>query len=82
MAKEKRGEPCPYGCPLCSLYQAQDAFQKGIEECVPVEVSAHLNRAARELLLAVRALLDKGLENLVSEAKPGSRRKAQRVKVE
>ena len=82
MAKEKRGDRCPYGCPLCSLYQARDAFQEGIEDCVPVEASAHLNRAARELLLAVRALLDKGLESLVSEAKPGSRRKAQKVKVE
>lgn len=73
---------CPYGCPLCSLYQAGDAFQEGITKCVPVDVSAHLNRAGRELLLAVRALLDKGLESFVPEAKPGSRRKAQRVKVE
>ncbi len=46
------------------------------------DVATHLNRAARELLLAVRALLDKGLERFVSEAKPGSRRKAQKVKVD
>ncbi len=81
MAKEPK-QRCPYGCPLCTLYEAQEAFQEGIRECVPPEVSSHVNRAGRELLLAVRALLDRGLEALVEEPKPGSRRKAQRVKVE
>jgi len=81
MAKQASSR-CPYGCPLCSLYQARDAFQEGIKECVPLEVNAHLNLAARELLLAIRALLDRGLQSLVTEARPGSRRKVQRVKVE
>ena len=81
MAKEPK-QTCSYRCPLCSLYEAREALQEGISECVPPEVSAHLNRAGRELLLAVRALLDKGLETLIEEPKPGSRRKAQRVKVQ
>jgi hypothetical protein len=81
MAKQPK-QTCPYGCPLCALYEAQQAFQEGIRECVPPEVGSHVNRAGRELLLAVRALLDRGLEALVEEPKPGSRRKAQRVKVE
>jgi hypothetical protein len=81
MAEEKR-TGCAYGCPLCRLYEARDACQDGLKECVPREVSTHLNRAAREVLLAVRALLDEGLERIAWETKPGSRRKAQRVKVE
>ncbi len=81
MAKESK-QACPYPCPLCALCQAQEAFQEGIRECLPPEMSAHVNRAARELLLAVRALLDRGLEALVEEPKPGSRRRAQKVKVE
>ena len=47
-----------------------------------LDVVTHLNRVARELLLAVRALFDEGFENFAWEMKPGSRRKAQRVKVE
>jgi hypothetical protein len=81
MAKEKVIR-CPYGCPLCRLYEARDVFQDGIRECVPREVGAHLNRAGREVLLAVRALLDEGLQSVARETKQGSRRKFQRVKVE
>ncbi len=80
MAKTK--QTCPHRCPLCALYEAQEALLEGIGECVPPEVSSHVNRAGRELLLALRALLDRGLETLVEEAKPGARRKAQRIKVE
>ncbi len=80
MAEAKQG--CTYRCPLCALYEAQEAFQEGIRECVPLEVSTHVNRAAREVLLAVRALLDNGLAALAREPKLGTRRKAQRVKVE
>ena len=67
---------------MCALYEAQEAFQEGIKECVPPEVSSHVNRAGRELLLAVRALLDRGLDALVEEPKPASRRRPQKVKVE
>lgn len=83
MAKEsttKRG--CPYPCPMCSLYEAQEAVQEGIKQCVPVEVRDHLNRAARELVFALRAFVEKGLETMVETPKPGSRRKPQKVKVE
>jgi hypothetical protein len=82
MAKEAKQTTCPHRCPLCALYEAQETFREGISECVPHEVSSHLNLAGRELLLAVRALLDKGLETLTEEPKPGTRRKAQRIKVE
>ncbi len=82
MPKEAKQTTCPHGCPLCALCEAQEAFREGISECVPPEVSSHLNRAGRELLLAVRALLDRGLEALVEEPKPGSRRRPQKVKVE
>jgi hypothetical protein len=51
-------------------------------ECVPAEVCAHLSRAGQELLLAARVAVEKGLQALVEEPKPGSRRRAQRVKVE
>lgn len=81
MAKEEK-QVCPHRCPLCAFYEAQEGFQQGVRECVPPEVSLHVNQAGRELLLAVRALLDKGLGAVASEPKPGSRRKAQRVKVE
>ncbi len=81
MAKEE-SRSCPHRCPLCALYEAQGALQEGIKDCLPPGVSAHANRALRELFLAVRALLDKGLDALVEEPKPGSRRKAQKVKVE
>ena len=81
MAKEAR-QTCPHRCPMCALYEAQEAFQEGIKECVPPEVSSHVNRAGRELLLAVRALLDRGLDALVEEPKPASRRRPQKVKVE
>ncbi len=81
MAREAKAR-CPHGCPLCALYEAQGAFQEGLMECVPAEVRAHLSRAGRELILAARAALDKGFEALVEEPKPGSRRRAQRVKVE
>lgn len=81
MAKEPK-QACPYPCPVCALYQAQEAFQEGIRECVPPAVGSHINQAGRELLLAIRALLDKGLETLAESPKPGSRRKAQRIKVE
>jgi hypothetical protein len=81
MAKEKAAG-CAYGCPLCRLYEASGAVQDAINECVPREVSTHLNRAAREMLLAVRALLNEGLESVARGTKQGSRRKVQRVKVE
>ena len=81
MAKEAK-QTCLHRCPLCALYEAQQLFQEGIRECVPLEVSSHLNRAGRELLLAVRALLDRGLDALVEEPKPASRRRPQKVKVE
>ena len=73
---------CPHGCPLCALYEAQEAVQEGITRCVPVEVRAHLNRAARELLFALRVLFEKGMEAIAEEPKAGSRRNAQKVKVE
>ena len=81
MAKEEK-QVCPHRCTLCAFYEAQEGFQQGVRECVPPEVSLHVNQAGRELLRAVRALLDKGLGAVASEPKPGSRRKAQRVKVE
>jgi len=81
MAKEAKAA-CPHGCPLCALYEAQGAFQQGMMELVPAEVRAHLGRAGRELVLAARAAFEKGFEALVEEPKPGSRRRAQRVKVE
>ena len=73
---------CPHRCPLCALQEAQEGFQQGVRECLPPEVSLHVNQAGRELLLAVRALVDRALGAVASEPKPGSRRKAQRVKVE
>lgn len=81
MAKEER-QTCPYRCPLCALYEAQEGFQEGVRECLPPDVVSHVNQAGRELLLAVRALLDRGLGALAPEPKPGSRRKAQKVTVE
>ncbi|MBZ0160262.1 hypothetical protein [Candidatus Methylomirabilis sp.] len=81
MAKQEK-QMCPHRCPLCALYEAQEGFQQGVRECLPPEVSGHVNQAGRELLLAVRALLDRGLGAVASEPKPGSRRKAQKVKVE
>lgn len=83
MAKdEKEKQMCPHRCPLCALYEAQEGFQVGVRECLPPDVVSHVNQAGRELLLAVWALLDKGLKTVASEPKPGSRRKAQKVKVE
>jgi hypothetical protein len=81
MAKKEK-QICPHRCPLCALYEAQEEFQQGIRGCLPPEVSAHVNHAGRELLLAVQALFDRGLWVAATEPKPGSRRKAQRVKVE
>lgn len=81
MAKKEK-QHCPHRCPLCALCEAQEGFQRGIRECIPPEVSEHVNQAGRELLLAVQALLNKGLWAAASESKPGSRRKAQRITVE
>lgn len=72
---------CPHRCPLCTLYEAQEGLQRGVRECIPPEVSEHVNQAGRELLLAVQTLFDKGLR-AASESKAGSRRKAQRITVE
>jgi len=83
MAKESATKPrCPYLCPMCALYEAQEVVQEGIRQCVPAEVRDHLDRAAREVVLALRAFLEKGLETIVDEPKPGLRRKPQKVKVE
>ncbi len=81
MAKEAKAG-CPHGCPLCALYEAQGAVQEGMKAWVPAEVRDHVSRAAQELLLAVRAAFEKGFEALVEEPKPGSRRRAQKVKLE
>lgn len=81
MAKGEK-QSCPHRCPLCAFYEAQEGLQQGVRGCLPPEVSVHINQAGRELLLAVWALLDKGLKTVASESKPGSRRKAQKVKVE
>lgn len=75
-------QTCPYFCPVCAVYEAQEALREGVRGCLPPEVSSHLNRAGHELLLAVRAWLDSGLGALAQEPKPGTRRKAQKVKVE
>jgi hypothetical protein len=82
MAKKEKKQICPHRCPLCAFYEAQEGFQRGVKECVPPEVSAHVNQAGHELLLAVQALFDRGLCAAAPESKPGSRRKAQRVTVE
>ncbi|MDE2060381.1 MAG: hypothetical protein KGL31_08915 [candidate division NC10 bacterium] len=81
MAKKEK-QNCPHRCPLCALYEAQEGVQRGVKQCIPPEVSEHVNQAGHELLLAVQALFDRGLWAAVSVAKPGSRRKTQRVKVE
>lgn len=81
MAKGAK-QSCPHRCPLCAFYEAQEGFQQGVKGCLPSEVSVHINQAGHELLLAVWALLDRGLGVVASESKPGSRRKTQRVKVE
>lgn len=81
MAKEER-QACPHRCPLCALYEMQEGVREGVRECLPPEVSSHVNQAGRELLLAVRALLESGLGVVAGEPKPGPRRKAQKVKVE
>ncbi|MDE2059413.1 MAG: hypothetical protein KGJ27_06760 [candidate division NC10 bacterium] len=81
MAKQEK-QICPHRCPLCALYEAQERFQQGVKECLPPEVSLHLNQAGHELLLAVQVLFDRGFGAVASEPKSGSRRKAQKVKVE
>jgi hypothetical protein len=81
MAKKEK-EMCPHRCPLCALYEAQEEFQRGVRQCIPPEVSVHVNQAGRELVLAVQALFDRGCWAAASESKPGSRRKAQRIRVE
>ncbi|MCZ7624810.1 MAG: hypothetical protein C3F12_11630 [Candidatus Methylomirabilota bacterium] len=81
MAKKEKAH-CPHRCPLCALYEAQEGLQRGIKQCIPSEVSEHVNQAGHELLLAVQALCDKGLWTAASESRPGPRRKAQRITVE
>lgn len=81
MAKKEKSM-CPHRCPLCAFYEAQEKCQREVRECIPHEVSMHVNQAGRELLLAVQALLDRGRWAAASESKPGSRRKAQRITVE
>jgi hypothetical protein len=84
MAKDKTTvrSRCPHACPLCAVYELQGALQEELAECVPPEVRDHLRRAAREVLLAVRALCEMSLDAMVEVPKPGSRRKPQRVSVE
>jgi hypothetical protein len=81
MAKETRSR-CPYGCPICGFYQAGGTIQEELKRCVPPDVAASLDGAARELLLAAHAFLEQGLGTWIQGPKPGSRRKAQKVKVE
>lgn len=81
MAKKAK-QNCPHRCPVCAMYEAQEGLQEGVRQCIPPEVTAHVGQAGRELLLAVQALFDRGLWATASEAKPGSRRKAQRITVE
>ncbi len=81
MAKKVK-QVCPHRCPLCALYEAQEECQRGVRQCIPQEVSEHVNQAGRELLLAVQVLFDRGLWATAPESKPGSRRKAQRITVE
>jgi hypothetical protein len=85
MAKQRlRASPprCPHRCPVCSLLEAQEAVQEGLVACVPEEVRGHLTRAARELLLALRACVEKGLEPVLEGPRPGSRRRPQKVRLE
>jgi hypothetical protein len=81
MAKEIRPR-CPFGCPVCCFYQAGGTIQEELRRCVPRDVAANLAEAARELHLAAHAFLDQGLGTWIHGPKPGSRRKAQKVKLE
>jgi len=48
--------------------------------CVPMETKTHLRAARREVLLAARSLLDKGIEML--EKEPPAPKKVTKIKVE
>ena len=56
-------------CPICELFsRAKDS-----------ETARHLNNAKREMLLALKSIIEAGLENLDTEKKPV--KKARKVKV-
>ncbi len=54
---------------------ATDAFAQEMRGCVPVGFSEHARGSVREALLAVRSLLDVGIESLEEdEHKPAARK--------
>jgi hypothetical protein len=64
--------------PFGALAEAEERFWEAMEQAVPQEVRGHLTTARRELLMAVRTMVDHTLSRLEGEPQP---RKPRRVRV-
>ncbi|MFQ5847132.1 MAG: hypothetical protein ACE5IQ_05580 [Candidatus Methylomirabilales bacterium] len=81
MGKEKAPERCPHRwCLFCACYEMGLTVSDGLQGLVPEESRHHLSTAQRETLLALRSIVDCCIKGV--EAKPGTRRRPQKVKVE
>ncbi|MBI5166659.1 MAG: hypothetical protein HY998_02795 [candidate division NC10 bacterium] len=80
---EQEKEGCPWtGCPFYWAYNLQASLREKLEKGLPGDFMGHINTARREVLLAVRSLIDRRLEALSQEPKRAGRRKTQKIKVE
>ncbi len=61
------------------LGKAFDAFFKDLKGVVPDETYNHLKGSKREMLLAIRSIIDREIERLEKEQKKG---KAKKVEIE
>lgn len=66
--------------PLRRAADIEDRFWRALEEVIPPRTRAHLRNARREVLLAIRELLDYAIAR--AEAQGSAPRKPRRVKVE
>mgnify|MGYP005856837461 FL=1 len=80
---EQEKEKCPWtGCPFYWAYNLQASLREKAKKGLPGDFLAHIKAARREMLLAVRSIIDKRLEALSEEEKGERRKRAQRIKVE
>jgi hypothetical protein len=61
--------------PLRRAAEAEDRFWTALDEVIPPPVRGHLRNASKEVLLAVRAMLDYAIARAETPARPRSLRR-------